>query len=126
MPKDLALPSTSGTALPSCPVDDALRLLGGKWRLLVLFRLLDGPQRFNALQRSLAPVTQKVLTAALRGLERDGLAWRRVEATVPPHVTYGPTARARALAPVFEALAAWRLSAPPADAQAPANLDAID
>ena len=105
MPRDLA-------PLPGCPVEDALRLLAGKWRLLVLFRLLDGPQRFNALQRSLAPVTQKVLTAALRGLEADGLVWRRVEATVPPNVAYGPTDRALALAPVFDALAAWRLSAP--------------
>jgi DNA-binding HxlR family transcriptional regulator len=105
MPRDLAP--------PACPVEDALRLLTGKWRLLALFRLLDGPQRFNALQRSLAPVTQKVLTATLRGLEADGLVWRRVEVTVPPHVTYGLTDRARALAPVFDALASWRLGAIP-------------
>ena len=100
MPEDLAA---------GCPVEDALRLLSGKWRLLILFRLLDEPMRFNTLQRSLAPVTQKVLTAALRGLESDGLVWRRVEVTVPPHVTYGLTERAVALAPVFDALAAWRL-----------------
>ncbi len=100
MPKGLAA---------GCPVEDALRLLSGKWRLLVIFRLLDGPLRFNALQRRLAPVTQKVLTAALRGLEANGLVWRRSEATVPPHVTYGLTDRALALAPVFDALAAWRL-----------------
>ncbi len=105
MPRDLAP--------PACPVEDALRLLTGKWRLLALFRLLDGPQRFNALQRSLAPVTQKVLTATLRGLEADGLVWRRVEVTVPPHVTYGLTDRARGLAPVFDALASWRLGAIP-------------
>lgn len=100
MPRDL----TDG-----CPVEDALRLLSGKWRLLVIFRLLDDPLRFNALQRSLAPVTQKVLTATLRGLEADGLVWRQVEGTVPPHVTYGLTERALALAPVFDALADWRL-----------------
>jgi DNA-binding HxlR family transcriptional regulator len=99
----------SDSALPDCPVEDALRLLTGKWRLLLIFRLLDGPLRFNALQRSLAPVTQKVLTATLRSLESDGLVWRRVEAMVPPHVTYGLTDRARALAPVFDALARWRL-----------------
>ncbi len=101
MPRDLPA--------PGCPVEDALRLLTGKWRLLAIFRLLDGPQRFNALQRALAPVTQKVLTATLRGLESDGLVWRRVEATVPPQVTYGLTDRALALAPVFDALARWRL-----------------
>lgn len=115
MPKDLA---------DGCPVEDALRLLSGKWRLLVLFRLLDAPMRFNALQRSLAPVTQKVLTAALRGLQADGLVWRQVEATVPPHVTYGLTERALALAPVFDALASWRLDRS-LDLQAPGKHGAI-
>jgi DNA-binding HxlR family transcriptional regulator len=94
----------------NCPVEDALRLLTGKWRMMVLFRLQDGPQRFNALQRSLAPVTQKVLTTTLRGLEEDGLIWRRSAGSVPPEVHYGLTAEAEALGPVFDALAEWRLS----------------
>ncbi len=98
-------------APPDCPVEQALRLLSGKWRLLVLFRLGQGPQRFNALQRALAPVTQKVLAATLRGLEADDLIWRESADTVPPHVTYGLTARGRALAPVFDALAGWHLGA---------------
>lgn len=92
-----------------CPVEDALRLLSGKWRLLTLFHLGRGPQRFNALQRQMAPVTQKVLTTTLRTLEADGLAWRRSEASVPPRVTYGLTEQGAALAPVFDALARWRL-----------------
>jgi DNA-binding HxlR family transcriptional regulator len=92
-----------------CPVEDALRLLSGKWRLFALFHLGRGPQRFNALQRQMAPVTQKVLTATLRALEEDGLIWRKSEASVPPHVTYGLTERGAGLAPVFEALARWRL-----------------
>ncbi|MFN3685759.1 winged helix-turn-helix transcriptional regulator [Salinarimonas sp.] len=97
-------------ALPDCPVERALALLTGKWRLFVLFRLGQAPMRFNALQRSLPPITQRVLTATLRGLEADGLVWRTVEETVPPKVTYGLTEAGAALAPVFEALAAWRLA----------------
>lgn len=92
-----------------CPVDDALRILSGKWRLLVLFRLNAGPQRFNALQRALRPVTQKVLTATLRNLEAEGLIWRKSEASVPPNVSYGLTEAGTDLAPVFDALAGWRL-----------------
>lgn len=95
--------------LQGCPVEAALSLLTGKWRLLAIFRLGRGPMRFNALQRALAPVTQKVLTSTLRGLEADGLVWRRVEATIPPNVTYGLTERGAALAPVFDALAVWRM-----------------
>lgn len=94
--------------IPDCPVEEALTLLRGKWRLMVLFRLREAPMRFNALQRSLAPVTQKVLTATLRGLEADGLIWRRSTGEVPPHVTYGLTDAARGLDPVFDALAGWR------------------
>jgi len=96
-------------ALRDCPVEQALRLLTGKWSLIVLFRLADGPQRFNALQRALAPVTQKVLTASLRGLEEDGLVWRQSAGTVPPQVTYGLTEHGAELAPVFEALGRWRI-----------------
>ncbi|MEX2479732.1 MAG: helix-turn-helix domain-containing protein [Gammaproteobacteria bacterium] len=95
--------------LQGCPVEDALRILSGKWRLLVLFRLGEGPQRFNALQRLLAPVTQKVLTTTLRGLEAEGLIWRKSANTIPPQVTYGLSARGAALAPVFDALGRWRL-----------------
>jgi DNA-binding HxlR family transcriptional regulator len=90
-----------------CPVERTLTLLGGKWRLMVLFRLGEGPMRFNALVRSLAPVSQRVLAETLRGLEADGLIWRQVHAAVPPHVEYGLTDRGTALAPVFAAMADW-------------------
>jgi DNA-binding HxlR family transcriptional regulator len=96
--------------LEECPVDAALRKLTGKWRLLVLFRLSEGPQRFNTLQRKMAPITQKVLTTTLRNLETDGLVWRKSEDSVPPHVTYGLTQRGTDLAPVFKSLAQWQLA----------------
>lgn len=101
--------------LPDCPVEQAMGLLSGKWRMPVLFRLAEGPRRFNALQRALPPVTQKVLTATLRGLEQDGLIWRDVAGTIPPRVTYGLTPRGAALGPVFDAMAQWRLARPPAE-----------
>ena len=91
----------------ACPVERTLGLLAGKWRLMILFRLQDGPVRFNALARSLGPVSPRVLAETLRGLEGDGLVWREVEATVPPRVTYGLTEAGRGLAPVFGAMADW-------------------
>ena len=99
-----------------CPVDRTLRLLAGKWRLMVLFRLERGETRFNALQRSLAPVTQRVLAATLRGLEADGLVWREVRGAVPPHVAYGLTSAGEALAPVFGAMGAWGAAHAPREA----------
>lgn len=101
-----------------CPVDRTLRLLAGKWRLMVVFRLERGEMRFNALQRSLAPVTQRVLAATLRGLEADGLVWREVRGAVPPHVAYGLTPAGEALAPVFAAMGAWGAAHAPAAGRA--------
>lgn len=106
-----------GFGRQNCPVEQTLALLSGKWRLMVLFRLGQGTMRFNALARSLSPVSQRVLAATLRRLEDDGLIWRRMHQSVPPHVEYGLTARGAALAPVFDAMAAWRLAGPDATAQ---------
>ena len=91
----------------NCPVEQTLRLLSGKWKLLVLFHLGNGPVRWGALRRSLAPITPRVLTATLKALEADGLIWRKVEAVVPPSVSYGLTDRGEALGPVFEAMFHW-------------------
>ncbi len=91
----------------NCPVEQTLRLLSGKWKLLVLFHLGNGPVRWGALRRSLVPITPRVLTATLKALETDGLIWRKVEAVVPPSVSYGLTNRGEALGPVFEAMFRW-------------------
>jgi DNA-binding HxlR family transcriptional regulator len=93
----------------NCPVEKTLTLLSGKWRLMVLFRLGAGTMRFNALARSLAPISLKVLAQTLRQLEADGLIWRVTHNSIPPHVDYGLTARGAALAPVFTAMADWQI-----------------
>ncbi|MEM6310044.1 MAG: helix-turn-helix domain-containing protein [Pseudomonadota bacterium] len=90
-----------------CPVDSTLRLLSGKWRLIVLFNLEQGSLRWGQLRRNLSPITPRVLTATLRALEDDDLIWRRVENTVPPQVSYGLTPRGKDLSPVFGAMGAW-------------------
>ncbi|MEO0496622.1 MAG: helix-turn-helix domain-containing protein [Pseudomonadota bacterium] len=97
-------------ALPACPVERTVRMLSGRWRLMVLFRLNDGPMRFNALARSLAPISPRILTHTLRDLEAEGLVWRRSKDSVPPHVSYGLTEDGEALAPIFDELAKWWLN----------------
>jgi DNA-binding HxlR family transcriptional regulator len=99
------------TALPydraACPVEQTLALISGKWRPMVLFRLGQGSMRFNALARSLTPVSPRVLAETLRELEASGLVWRQSAGSVPPEVSYGLTPRGQALGPVFEAMALW-------------------
>jgi DNA-binding HxlR family transcriptional regulator len=105
-----ALPDPALHDRGNCPVERTLLLLSGKWRLLILFRLGMADMRFNALARSLKPVSLKVLAETLRGLEADGLIWRRIDGVVPPAVTYGLTSQGKALGPVFSAMAEWRLA----------------
>ncbi len=93
--------------IDDCPVDRTLRLLSGKWRLLVLFNLDQGAVRWGALRRRLSPITPRVLTSTLRSLEDDGLIVRHVEHVVPPRVSYELTAKGAALKPVFVAMGRW-------------------
>ncbi len=91
-----------------CPMPDIAKLMGGKWKLIILQILIfRGVHRFGELRRRIDGVTQTMLTSQLRALESDGLIERRVYAEVPPRVEYSATARALALERVFLALHDW-------------------
>ncbi len=93
--------------LPQCPMDLALNVIDGKWKIQILWHLSRQTLRFNELQRRLPQVTQKILTQQLRQLEQDRLIQRRVFAEVPPRVEYSLTEWGRSLQPVFQALCQW-------------------
>lgn len=93
--------------LPACPVEATLELIGGKWKGIVLFYLLDGRIRFSELKRRIGCVTQRMLTKQLRELESNGLVSRTVYAEVPPRVEYELTKVGESLRPVLQALKTW-------------------
>lgn len=96
---------------PSCLlVADALLRLGEKWSILVVCNLRVGTQRFTVLKRNIPGISQRMLTLALRGLERDGIVRRTVHATVPPRVDYELTPLGQSLVAPIDALGAWALS----------------
>jgi DNA-binding HxlR family transcriptional regulator len=88
-------------------VQVTLDAIGGRWKPLVLYHLRGGTLRFNALRRLLPGVWQRMLSATLRELERDGLVLREVFAEVPPRVEYSTSPRGRSLNAVLDAMAAW-------------------
>lgn len=98
---------TEKKALPACPVETTLTLIGDKWKVLILRDLLPGTKRFGELKKSVGNVSQKVLTAQLRAMEDSGLLIRTVYAEVPPRVEYTLTELGRSLQPVLDAMWNW-------------------
>ncbi|MFE3828833.1 winged helix-turn-helix transcriptional regulator [Streptomyces sp. NPDC059092] len=90
-----------------CGIDAAMDVIGGKWKVLILWALEGGPRRFGALRRMLPGVTEKVLTAHLRELEAHGIVSREVYDEVPPRVEYALTASGVALELALRPLGLW-------------------
>lgn len=93
--------------LPDCPVATTVRLIGNKWKLLILRDLLERPRRFTEISKSVEGISKKVLADNLRSLEQDGLILREVFAEVPPRVVYSVSSLGETLRPVLDAMKAW-------------------
>lgn len=91
----------------NCPVYTTLKMISGKWKPLIFYHLKDGKRRYNYLHRSIAGISQRILTLHLRELEAYGLIERKVYAEVPPRVEYSLTSLGESLIPVLENLADW-------------------
>lgn len=88
-------------------MEATVKIIGGKWKGVILFHLLEGTMRFNELQRQMPGVAPRALTRQLRELEEDGLVDRTVYAVVPPRVEYRLTEEAHSLKPLLVALNDW-------------------
>lgn len=93
--------------LPDCPVATTVRLIGSKWKLLIMRNLLERPWRFNELKKNLEGISQKVLTDSLRSMEEDGIITRTVYPEVPPHVEYALSDLGESMRPILTAMQEW-------------------
>jgi DNA-binding HxlR family transcriptional regulator len=104
--KDTVMPQKA-PRVQGCSVERTMSLIDGKWKIIVLYKLLRGTLRFNELRRLIPSITQRMLTHQLRELEADGLLVRTVYAQVPPRVEYTLSVRGRSLEPVLMAMKDW-------------------
>ena len=92
----------------TCPVEATLRLVGGKYKAVILWHLMDaGTLRYHELHRRIPRATDKMLAQQLRELERDGLLRRAVYPVVPPKTEYSLTDFGRSLAPILDEMCRW-------------------
>ena len=91
----------------SCPVENTLSVIGGKWKVLVLYHLMQGTKRFNELHRALAGISHRTLVKQLRELETDGILSRKIYAQIPPKVEYSLSEKGKNLEPVLNAMHKW-------------------
>lgn len=89
------------------PVELSLYILGGKWKILIIWQLKDDPKRYGELKKSLSGVTHKMLTQQLRELEQDEIISRKVYSEIPPKVEYNLTLLGKSVLPVIDLLREW-------------------
>ncbi|MBW4573967.1 MAG: helix-turn-helix transcriptional regulator [Aphanothece sp. CMT-3BRIN-NPC111] len=91
----------------SCTVESTLKVIGGRWKVLILRELFQEVKRFGELHRALNGITQKMLTQQLREMEQDGIIHREVYLQVPPKVEYSLTDSGKMLQPILDAMHDW-------------------
>ncbi|MBQ3664368.1 MAG: helix-turn-helix transcriptional regulator [Clostridia bacterium] len=92
----------------ACPIGDAVRMIGGRWKMRILCALtLDGTLRYNDIRKRITGITPAVLSASLKELEQDGLVSRTQYEEIPPRVEYAVTEHGKELWPILHSLAHW-------------------
>ena len=91
----------------NCPVEATLDLIGGKYKALILWHLIDATLRFNEIGKLIPQATPKMLTQQLRELESDILIIRTVYPVVPPKVEYSLSDFGKSIIPILDAMCKW-------------------
>ena len=117
----------SSQTCSTAELEDALKVLEGRWKALIIFHLFRAPVlRFSELRRAIPGVSQKMLIQQLRDLEANGVAVRKVYPEVPPKVEYALTAEGLALRPALVALKLWASSRKGNPLNPPTNISAAN
>ena len=90
-----------------CPVTFTLHKIGGRWKPLIINRLLPGAMRYGELKKAIPAISEKMLIQHLKELEADGIITRLAKPVIPPHIEYSLTDCGQALSPVLVAMKEW-------------------
>ena len=91
----------------NCPVTATMQVIGGKWKILILYLIFNDINRFGKMGMMLKGISKQMLTSQLRELENDGIIERRIYPEIPPRVEYFLTVKGRSLEPVISQMRDW-------------------
>nr|WP_294794816.1 helix-turn-helix domain-containing protein [uncultured Mucilaginibacter sp.] len=94
-------------AATDCPITATIEVIGGKWKPVIIWILIQGSKRFGELHKTIPGIALKVLSRQLKELEAVGIVTREVFAEVPPRVEYSLTEKGRSLTAIMQSLASW-------------------
>jgi DNA-binding HxlR family transcriptional regulator len=99
--------STARNRTEACPIEELMDMIGGRWKVFILWELIQNPRRSSELRKSIPPITQKVFTEQIRDLEESGLVKRTIYPTVPPRVEYEATELGQSLREILKSMCHW-------------------
>lgn len=95
------------TIMAMCPVETAIAVVGGKWKLLIIALLRLRTHRFGEFKKKMPHISERMLARQLRDLERDGIISRKIHPEIPPRVEYALTEHGARLVPILDILEKW-------------------
>ena len=99
--------STAQNRTEACPIEELMDMIGGRWKVFILWELIQNPRRSSELRKSIPPITQKVFTEQIRDLEDSGLVKRTIYPTIPPRVEYEATELGQSLREILKSMCHW-------------------
>ncbi|PBQ33916.1 transcriptional regulator [Sphingobacteriaceae bacterium] len=96
-----------GISATLCPITYVMNKIGGHWKTIILYYLIDSPKRYSELKRTIPAITEKMLVQHLKQLQEDNLIVKKVEQIMPPITIYSLTPSGKKLGPVLMAMADW-------------------
>jgi DNA-binding HxlR family transcriptional regulator len=99
--------TTTRNRTEACPIEELMDMLGGRWKVFILWELIKGPRRSGELRKSVPPITQKVFVEQIRDLEDSGLVKRTIYPSVPPRVEYEATQLGQSLREILKNMCHW-------------------
>ena len=99
--------TTARNRTEACPIEEFMDMIGGRWKVFILWELIQNARRSSELRKSIPPITQKVFTEQIRDLEDSGLVKRTIYPSVPPRVEYEATELGQSLREILKSMCHW-------------------